>query len=46
MDPRVTVWKGAALMSCFDTAQELWIKQKEWSKFNVRVLREKAPFTW
>ncbi|KAG8177688.1 hypothetical protein JTE90_020252 [Oedothorax gibbosus] len=46
MDPRVTVWKGAALMSCFDTAQELWIKQKEWSKYNVRVLREKAPFTW
>ncbi|GFR08202.1 actin-related protein 8 [Trichonephila clavata] len=46
MDPRVTVWKGAALMSCLDSAQELWIKQKEWTKYNVKVLREKAPFTW
>ncbi|CAL1269551.1 unnamed protein product [Larinioides sclopetarius] len=46
MDPRVTVWKGAALMSCLDTAQELWIKQKEWAKYSVKVLREKAPFTW
>ncbi|GIX71980.1 actin-related protein 8 [Caerostris extrusa] len=46
MDPRVTVWKGAAIMSCLDTAQELWIKQKEWAKYNVKVLREKAPFTW
>ncbi|KFM64441.1 Actin-related protein 8, partial [Stegodyphus mimosarum] len=40
MDPRVTVWKGAALMSCLDTAQELWIKQKEWLKYNVKILRE------
>ncbi|XP_054715778.1 actin-related protein 8-like [Uloborus diversus] len=46
MDPRYTVWKGAALMSCLDTAQELWIKQKEWLKYNVKILREKAPFTW
>ncbi|KAF8794669.1 Actin-related protein 8 like protein [Argiope bruennichi] len=37
MDPRVTVWKGAALMSCLDTAQELWIKQKEWAKYSVKL---------
>uniref|UniRef100_A0A2L2YMX4 Actin-related protein 8 n=1 Tax=Parasteatoda tepidariorum TaxID=114398 RepID=A0A2L2YMX4_PARTP len=46
LDPRVTVWKGAALMSCLDTAQELWIKKKEWMKYNVKILREKAPFIW
>uniref|UniRef100_T1JFQ7 Actin-related protein 8 n=1 Tax=Strigamia maritima TaxID=126957 RepID=T1JFQ7_STRMM len=44
MDPRITCWKGAAVMSCLDTAQELWIKQKEWTRNGVKVLRERAPF--
>lgn len=46
MDPRVTTWKGAAVMSCLDTAQELWIHQQEWLRYGVRLLRERAPFTW
>lgn len=46
MDPMFTCWKGAAVLSCLDTAQELWIRQKEWKQFSVRMLRERAPFTW
>lgn len=46
MDPAMTAWKGAAVMSCLESAPELWIDQKEWTKFGVRILREKAPFMW
>lgn len=46
MDPRMTCWKGGAVMSCLDTAQELWITTDEWKKYGVRVLRERAPFLW
>ena len=46
MDPQMTVWKGAAIMSCLETAQELWISQREWTRFSVKILREKVPFIW
>ncbi|KAG1687296.1 Actin-related protein 8 [Nymphon striatum] len=46
MDPRFTVWKGATVTSLLDSAQELWIKQKEWRQYNAKLLREKAPFLW
>ncbi|XP_071960310.1 actin-related protein 8-like [Antedon mediterranea] len=46
MDPRLTVWKGGAVLSCLDTAQELWIKQKEWKSMGLKVLRERSPFVW
>ncbi|XP_033102471.1 actin-related protein 8-like [Anneissia japonica] len=46
MDPRLTVWKGGAVLSCLDTAQELWIKQKEWKAMGLKVLRERSPFVW
>lgn len=46
MDPEVTAWKGAAVMSCLESAPELWITTNEWSKCGVRILREKAPFMW
>ncbi|KAH3816133.1 actin-related protein 8-like [Dreissena polymorpha] len=46
MEPEVVCWKGAAILACLDTTQELWIKQKEWSQFDVRMLRERAPFVW
>lgn len=46
MDPRMTCWKGGAIMCCLDTAQELWITGAEWTKYGVRVLRERAPFLW
>lgn len=46
MDPAMTSWKGAAVMSCLESAPELWISGSEWSKGGVRILREKAPFMW
>ncbi|XP_066259559.1 actin-related protein 8 isoform X2 [Euwallacea similis] len=46
MDPSMVAWKGACIMSCLETAQELWIEAIEWEKYGVRVLRERAPFTW
>lgn len=46
MDSAMVPWKGAAIMSCLETAHELWISRAEWEKFGVRVLRERAPFAW
>ena len=46
MDPQIVCWKGASILACLDTTQELWIKQKEWKQFDVRMLRERAPFEW
>lgn len=46
IDPAVTVWKGAAVMSCLESAIELWINQSEWNKYGLRILRERAPFIW
>lgn len=39
-------WKGASILSCLETAHELWISRAEWEKYGVRILRERAPFTW
>ncbi|KAF7994871.1 hypothetical protein HCN44_004343 [Aphidius gifuensis] len=46
MDPGMTVWKGAAISSCLESAQELWIAKEEWQQYGVRVLRERAVFMW
>ncbi|XP_044256841.1 actin-related protein 8 isoform X2 [Tribolium madens] len=46
MDPAMVAWKGACIMSCLETAHELWILASEWEKYGVRILRERAPFTW
>uniref|UniRef100_A0A671LEF3 Actin-related protein 8 n=1 Tax=Sinocyclocheilus anshuiensis TaxID=1608454 RepID=A0A671LEF3_9TELE len=46
MDPRVIAWKGGAVLACLDTTQELWIHQREWQRFGVRMLRERAAFVW
>lgn len=46
MDPAIIAWKGACIMSCLETAQELWIGDKEWEKIGIRLLRERAPFAW
>ncbi|XP_032825583.1 actin-related protein 8 [Petromyzon marinus] len=45
-DPRLTAWKGGVVLACLDTAQELWIHRREWERFGVRMLRERAPFVW
>lgn len=46
MDPRMTSWKGAAILASLDTAQELWIRPNEWQQNGVKILRERAPFVW
>ncbi|XP_014251830.1 actin-related protein 8 isoform X2 [Cimex lectularius] len=46
MDPVMTVWKGAAILSCLESAQELWITKEEFMKFGVKILRERSPFIW
>ncbi|XP_014790485.2 actin-related protein 8 [Octopus bimaculoides] len=46
MEPNLIPWKGASVLSCLDTTQELWIRQKEWQQWSVRILRERAPFIW
>ncbi|XP_028680453.2 actin-related protein 8 [Erpetoichthys calabaricus] len=46
MDPRLIAWKGGAVLACLDTAQELWVYQREWQRFGVRMLRERAAFVW
>uniref|UniRef100_A0A8C5WKG0 Actin-related protein 8 n=2 Tax=Leptobrachium leishanense TaxID=445787 RepID=A0A8C5WKG0_9ANUR len=45
-DPRFLAWKGGAVLACLDTTQELWIYQREWQRFGVRMLRERAAFAW
>ncbi|KAI5748896.1 hypothetical protein M8J76_003011 [Diaphorina citri] len=45
-DPQITTWRGAAILSSLETAQELWITAEEWKKYSVTILRERAPFMW
>lgn len=46
MDPQITSWIGASILSCLESAQELWISPQEWDKYSVKILRERAPFMW
>ncbi|XP_075154874.1 actin-related protein 8 [Haematobia irritans] len=46
MDASMIAWKGAAIMSCLDSAPELWLLADEWEKYGLRILREKATFIW
>ncbi|XP_053687673.1 actin-related protein 8 [Sabethes cyaneus] len=46
IDQEITSWKGAAIMSCLESATELWITEPEWTRYGLRILREKAVFMW
>ena len=46
MSSEDTTWRGAAILSCLGSAQELWISPKEWNRQGQKLLREKAPFPW
>lgn len=46
MDPAITTWKGAAIMSGLESAPEFWVTSTEWKLGGLRILREKAPFIW
>ncbi|XP_040581073.1 actin-related protein 8 [Lepeophtheirus salmonis] len=41
-----TTWRGAAVLACLESAQELWIKPREFAKHGQKILRERAPFPW
>lgn len=45
-DPRTAGWKGGTVLSILDSSQELWISQKEWNQYGVRILRERCAFQW
>jgi len=45
-DSDMTVWRGAAVLASMESAQELWIKPREWAKHGQKLLRERAPFPW
>lgn len=46
MDAAMIAWKGAAIMSCLESAPELWLIASDWEKYGLRILREKAIFMW
>lgn len=46
IDAEITAWKGAAIMSCLESAAELWLTEAEWTRYGLRILREKAVFMW
>lgn len=46
IDAEITAWKGAAIMSCLESAAELWLTETEWTRYGLRILREKAVFMW
>lgn len=46
MDAAMIAWKGAAIMSCLESAPELWLIASDWEKHGLRILREKAIFMW
>ena len=46
VEPATVCWKGGTVLSILDSAQELWISQKEWNQYGVRILRERCAFQW
>uniref|UniRef100_A0A1I8MF18 Uncharacterized protein n=1 Tax=Musca domestica TaxID=7370 RepID=A0A1I8MF18_MUSDO len=46
MEASMIAWKGAAIMSCLESAPELWLFADEWQKCGLRILREKSIFMW
>ncbi|XP_065846529.1 actin-related protein 8-like [Oscarella lobularis] len=46
LDPMLVSWKGGAILSCLDSARDLWIGHAEWATCGIRILREKCPFIW
>jgi len=45
-DPGIIAWKGGAVLSSLENAQELWISKSNWIEHGVRLLRENCAFIW
>jgi actin-related protein 8 len=46
VDAGNVTWRGAAILTSLETADELWITKEDWQNHGIRVLREKVPFIW
>lgn len=46
LDPRDLCWKGAAVYSKLDIAQELHVNFKEWNARGIHSIQEKTLFSW
>ncbi|KAI7832959.1 hypothetical protein BX661DRAFT_178868 [Kickxella alabastrina] len=46
LDPRVLAWKGGAVLSRLECANEMWVSRQEWIDFGTRLLRERVLFQW
>ncbi|XP_054162456.1 actin-related protein 8-like [Oppia nitens] len=46
MDSQIVSWKGAAVLSLLDSAQDLWITGDDWNRLGLKVLREKTSFVF
>jgi len=46
VDPSNITWRGAAVLTNLEAADELWITKEDFETFGVRILREKVPFIW
>ncbi|KAH9992981.1 nucleus protein [Russula compacta] len=44
VDPRVLVWKGAAVLGKMDGVSDLWLTAAEWDLMGIRALRERCFF--
>ncbi|KAH9975732.1 hypothetical protein BGW80DRAFT_1436314 [Lactifluus volemus] len=42
VDPRVLVWKGAAVLGKMDGVSDLWLTATEWDLLGIRGLRERC----
>ncbi|KAI9510507.1 hypothetical protein F5148DRAFT_976598 [Russula earlei] len=42
VDPRVLVWKGAAVLGKMDGVSDLWLTAAEWDLLGIRGLRERC----
>lgn len=46
IDGKFVIWKGGAVLSLLDTANDFWVSKTEWNKFGIKIVREKAAFVW
>ncbi|KAJ2234496.1 actin-like protein arp8 [Coemansia sp. RSA 1722] len=46
LDPRVLAWKGGAVLSRLECANEMWVSSRDWADFGTRLLRDRALFQW
>ncbi|KAI9060920.1 actin-like ATPase domain-containing protein [Trametes sanguinea] len=42
VDPRILVWKGAAVLGKMDGVADLWITAADWEVFGMRALKERC----